>query len=211
METLIDLPERPLCLLVLGHGAGAGMNHVFMNAITKRLCDRGVGVFRYQFPYMEAGRRRPDPAAVCEATVRAACAEAHARHPELPLFAGGKSMGGRMTSQAEASSPLAGVRGLAFFGFPLHPPKKPAAKRGEHLARVKKPMLFLQGDRDDLATPDLIAATCKPLPNATLKVFPGADHGFHVLKRSGQTDEGILDELADTARSWLIGALELRR
>lgn len=189
---------------VLAHGAGAGMRHRFMEAIAQALAARGMATLRYQFPYVEAGSRRPDPPGVLEATVRAAVAKARELLPDLPLVAGGKSMGGRMTSNAAAHRPLDGVRGLVFLGFPLHPPKRPATSRAEHLERVEAPMLFLQGTRDDLADLGLMTDVCHGLgPRATLHVVEGADHGFSVLKRSGRTDAEVLDELADTITEWV--------
>lgn len=195
-------PPEARCLLVLGHGAGAGMRHAFMEAIAQRLAARGVATFRYQFPYMEKGSRRPDFRPVLLATVRAAVAAAAEAAPDLPLLAGGKSMGGRMTSQAAAESPLPGVRGLVFLGFPLHPAGKPGIERAHHLAHVPHPMLFLQGTRDRLAGLDLLTPIVQTLNHATLHVIEGADHSFHVLKRSGRTDEEVLDELTDTLVEW---------
>ncbi len=178
-----------------------------MNALTGRLLAREFAVFRYQFPYMEAGRKLPDPPKLLTQTVRAACAEAASAGKGLPLFAGGKSLGGRMTSQAEADAPLDGVRGIVFVGFPLHPQNRPDDRRAEHLRSIRKPLLFLQGERDALAEIGRMRTLCRTLPNATLREFPGADHGFHVLKRSGQTDEGVLDALADATRAWVSALL----
>jgi len=181
------------------------MRHAFMEAMAERLFDAGVATFRYQFPYMEQGRRSPNPRPVLVKTVRTAVAEAARLAPDLALYAGGKSMGGRMTSTAAAGEPLPGVRGLIFLGFPLHGAgKPPSAERGAHLADVGLPMLFLQGTRDSLARLDLLRpllAEVKPEPQ--LHVVDGADHGFHVLKRSGRSDEEVLDELALTIRSWV--------
>ena len=205
--TVSGLLLRPVdadCLLVFGHGAGAGMRHTFMEAAANRLADRRVATFRYQFPYVEQGRRRPDYQPILLKTVRSAMAEASTLSGGLPLWAGGKSMGGRMTSLAAAREPLGGVRGLVFFGFPLHPAGKPGVERAEHLTRVALPMLFLQGTRDKLADPDLLAPICEELSDAaTLELVDGADHGFHVLKRSGRTDDEVLDELADRTRAWI--------
>lgn len=196
-------PPEAFALYVLAHGAGAGMRHRFMEAVAGVLAARRIATLRYQFPYTEAGARRPDPPAVLEATVRAAVAVAAECAPDLPLIAGGKSMGGRMTSGAQARAPLPGVRGLAFLGFPLHPPKQPAIARAEHLDAVTLPMLFLQGTRDDLADLGLITGVCERLgPRATLRVIDGADHSFAVLKRSGRSDAQVLDELADTVVEW---------
>ncbi len=189
--------------LVLAHGAGAGMQHAFMAALTARLVDRGTAVLRYQFPYMEDGRRRPDPPARLIDTVRGAVSLARERFAGLPLFAGGKSMGGRMTSRAEADQRLPGVCGLVFVGFPLHPADRPGIERAEHLSRVAVPTLFLQGTRDKLAYLDLVRSVTGDLDGAEVHVVDGADHGFHVLKRSGRTDDDVLDELADVTVAWM--------
>jgi predicted alpha/beta-hydrolase family hydrolase len=200
---LLTRPDEARVLYVLAHGAGADMRHRFMEAIAAALAARGVASLRYQFPYTEAGGRRPDPPAVLEATVRAAVAAAANAAPDLPLIAGGKSMGGRMTSGAAARGPLPGVSGLVFLGFPLHRPKQPSEDRAEHLSQVTLPMLFLQGTRDDLADLGLITGVCARLGElATLHVVEGADHGFGVLKRSGRTDAEVLEELAGTVVSW---------
>jgi predicted alpha/beta-hydrolase family hydrolase len=189
--------------VVLAHGAGAGMRHPFMERIALALAERGLATFRYQFPYMEAGGGRPDPPGVLEATVRAAVDAAREMAPGLPLVAGGKSLGGRMTSNAQARRPLAGVSGLVFFGFPLHPPKQPGESRAEHLRAVELPMLFLQGTRDTLADLDLITSVCQRLgPKATLHVVDGADHSFAVLKRSGRSDAAVLKEMVGTVVGW---------
>jgi hypothetical protein len=189
---LLDAPPHPRAGYVLAHGAGAGMSHPFMAAIAAELVARGIATLRYQFPYMERGSRRPDPPRLAHTCVRAAVAEAARLMPDLPLFAGGKSFGGRMTSQAQAEAPLPGVRGLIFVGFPLHPAGKPSRERGAHLAGVRVPMLFLQGSRDALASLDqlepVIAALGRP---ATLKIFADADHAFHVPARSGRTDAQV--------------------
>lgn len=196
---LLCRPDRARSLLVLGHGAGAGMDHPFLRDLADELAQVGIATLRYQFPYMESGRRMPDRAPRLIATVRAAVAEAARLAPELPLLAGGKSMGGRMTSQAAVEAPLPGVRGLVFFGFPLHPAKKPGTERGDHLEHVPHPTLFLQGTRDKLADLDLLRSVLTPLGDrARLHVVEGADHGFHVLKRSGRTDGEVLTELAET-------------
>ncbi|MEM8932268.1 MAG: alpha/beta family hydrolase [Acidobacteriota bacterium] len=193
-------------LLVLAHGAGAGMRHVFMEALTESLAEHGVATLRYQFPYMERGGRRPDGKAKLHATVRAAVLAARAEHPDLPLFAGGKSMGGRMTSEAAAVDPLPAVQGLVFVGFPLHPAGKPGTTRGDHLDDVDVPMLFLQGTRDKLADLDLLRPVldrANPTSDrVTLHVVDGADHGFHVLKRSGRTDDDVIEELARSIARW---------
>jgi predicted alpha/beta-hydrolase family hydrolase len=180
------------------------MRHSFMERIAGALAERGMATLRYQFPYLEHGSRRPDPPGVLEATVRAASAKARELMPGLPLVAGGKSMGGRMTSNAMARRPLEDIRGLVFLGFPLHPARQPGTARAEHLARVEAPMLFLQGTRDDLADLDLITGVCNGLRGrATLHVVDGADHSFAFLKRSGRTDSQVLDELADTVTDWV--------
>ncbi|MCI0429274.1 MAG: dienelactone hydrolase family protein, partial [Rhodospirillales bacterium] len=196
--------------LVLAHGAGAGMAHKAMTALADGLAQRGVATLRYQFPYMERGAKRPDPPAVAHAAVRAAVAEAGRRAPALPLFAGGKSFGGRMTSQAQAQAPLPGLRGLVFFAFPLHPAGKPSSERAEHLAEVALPMLFLQGTRDELAQLDLLRPVVVKLgARATLKLFEEADHGFHVPARTGRKDAEVLAEILDAAAEWM--APPLRR
>jgi predicted alpha/beta-hydrolase family hydrolase len=203
VSALLQLPANAHACLVLGHGAGAGMNHSFMAALAAVLAAQGVGTFRYQFPYMENKSRRPDPPALCHATVRAAVEEARKRAPGVTLIAGGKSFGGRMTSQAQAAQPLPDVRGLAFVGFPLHPAKKPSDERGVHLADVKVPMLFLQGTRDELADLTLLAPLVERLgPTATLKRVEAADHSFHVLARSGRKDTEVLAELAESVAQW---------
>ena len=197
-------PDDTWAVYVLAHGAGAGMRHHFMEDIAGALAARGVATLRYQFPYVEHGSRRPDPPGVLEATVRAAVAEACVLAPDLPLVAGGKSMGGRMTSNAMARRPLEGVRGLVFLGFPLHPAKQPGVTRAEHLERVQAPMLFLQGTRDTLADLELITGVCESLgARATLHVVEGADHSFSVLKRSGRSDAQVVEELADVITDWV--------
>jgi hypothetical protein len=179
------------------------MQHSFMESLSTALADVHVATFRYQFPYMEQHRHVPDSPAVLTSTVVAAVAIAHQLAPSLPLIAGGKSMGGRMTSQAAAKNSLGPARGLVFFGFPLHPPKRPSTKRGEHLSEVKLPMLFLQGTRDTLADLTLLRPICDKLGSlATLHIIDSADHAFHVLKRSGKTDSEVLQELAQTTVAW---------
>ena len=180
------------------------MNHRFMEAIATGLGDRTIATLRFQFPYMEAGSGRPDPPAICHATVRAAVAEAARVAPGLPLIAGGRSFGGRMASQAQASSPLPGVHALAFLGFPLHPAKRPSEDRAEHLSQVTIPMLFLQGDRDELAELTLLKSVVARLGSrATLKVIPDADHSYHVRARSGRKDPQVIVELLDGFVEWL--------
>ena len=189
---------------MLAHGAGAGMQHPFMAAITAGLAQRGIATLRYQFPYMEKGGRRPDPPRLAHATVRAAATTALRLVPELPLVAGGKSFGGRMTSQAQAAVPIPGVRGLVFLGFPLHPAGRPSQERGQHLFDVRIPMLFLQGTRDTLASLDQIEPLCKQLgAGATLRLFDGADHSFHVPARSGRTDAQVRSEMLDEFSAWI--------
>jgi predicted alpha/beta-hydrolase family hydrolase len=188
---------------VFAHGAGAGMAHPFMETFAAGLGERGVASLRYQFPYMEKGSRRPDPPAVAHAAVRAAVAEAGRACPGLPLIAGGKSFGGRMTSQAQAMAPLSGVRGLAFVGFPLHPAGKPSSDRAKHLAEVKVPMLFLQGTRDTLAELTLLEPVVAGLgPLATLHLVREADHSFHVLARSGRNDREVMNGILDAFAGW---------
>jgi predicted alpha/beta-hydrolase family hydrolase len=203
VSALLLLPPRATSLLVLAHGAGAGMNHTFMSAIANQLANDSVATFRYQFPYMEQRRGVPDKRPLLTATVAAAVATAAQMAPDLPLFAGGKSMGGRMTSLAASEKKLESLKGLIFFGFPLHPPKRPSIKRAEHLQLVKQPMLFLQGTRDDLADLTLLCPICESLgPQTTLHIIEGADHSFHVLKRSGKTDSQVLAELSSTVKVW---------
>jgi predicted alpha/beta-hydrolase family hydrolase len=197
-------PDDTWAVYVLAHGAGAGMRHRFMEAMAGALAARGVATLRYQFPYLEHGSRRPDPPGVLEATVRAAVAKARELAPNLPLVAGGKSMGGRMTSNAMARRSIDGVRGLVFLGFPLHPPKQPGVARADHLGQVQAPMLFLQGTRDTLADLELITGVCERLgARAALHVVDGADHSFSVLKRSGRTDAQVLEELGDVITDWV--------
>jgi predicted alpha/beta-hydrolase family hydrolase len=201
---LLDAPADAQAGYVFAHGAGAGMNHAFMAALAKGLLQRGIATLRFQFPYMEQGSKRPDSPAVAQAAVRAAVEEAARRLPDVPLFAGGKSFGGRMTSQAQAAAPLPNVRGIVFVGFPLHPAGKPSIERASHLAEIKVPMLFLQGTRDTLAELDLIRETTAKLGSrATLHVVEGADHSFHVLVRSGRDDAQVREELLDTMAGWM--------
>jgi hypothetical protein len=207
VSALVATPRDAWAAYVLAHGAGAGMRHPFLGAVAASLFDAGVATLRYQFPYMEAGRKRPDPPAVCAAAVRAAIEAAGCA---LPLIAGGKSFGGRMTSQAAAAAGgLPGVRGIFFLGFPLHPAGKPATARGDHLAQVALPMLFLQGTRDELAAPELLRPLVAGLgARATLHEIEGADHGFHVPARSGRKDADVLDELADRLAGWASSLFE---
>lgn len=201
---LLLQPEGAHALLALAHGAGAGMRHRFMETIAVKFAERGVATLRYQFPYMEKRIKRPDSESVLTDTVRAAMGAAKKIAGDLPLFAGGKSMGGRMTSQATARHPFAGVHGLVFFGFPLHAAGRPGAERGEHLAAVNLPMLFLQGSRDSLADLKLLKPLCSGLgKRAELFVVKGGDHSFHMLKSSGRSDEEVLDELVVKVTKWM--------
>jgi uncharacterized protein len=201
---LVQMPDRALACCVLAHGAGAGMTHRFMADVADGLERRGIATLRFQFPYMEAGSKRPDRPALAHATVRAAVAAADWYAPGLPLFAGGKSFGARMTSQAQADAPLPNVRGLMFFGFPLHPASKPSIERAAHLTAVRIPMLFLQGTRDALADTRLLVPMVEALgARATLKVIDGADHSFHVPVKSGKTDDQVLVEMLDATVAWM--------
>jgi uncharacterized protein len=206
---LLQAPPRPLACYVFAHGAGAGMRHPFMAAVAAGLANRGVATLRYQFPYMERGSKRPDPPHIAHAAVRAAVAAARRALPGVPLIGGGKSFGGRMTSQAQTREPLPDVRGLAFLGFPLHPAGKPARERGEHLFAIRIPMLFLQGTLDTLAMLDQIEPLCQALgAMATLKLFADADHSFHVPARSGRKDAQVLDEVLDALVAWISQVLK---
>jgi predicted alpha/beta-hydrolase family hydrolase len=203
VSAVLTRPADARWMLVLAHGAGAGMRHAFMEALAEELVGVGVATLRYQFPYMEEGRGVPDRPKVLTATVAAAVRAAKEVAPGLPLLAGGKSMGGRMSSQAAAEGFLNEVRGLVFFGFPLHPPKQPGTKRAEHLSKVAMPMLFLQGTRDALADLRLLRPICEELgARATLRVVETADHSFHVLKKSGRNDQEVLRELAAATVAW---------
>ena len=206
---LLQVPEDARACYVLAHGAGAGMTHPFMAAVAQGLSERGIASFRYQFPYMERGSRRPDAPRLAHATVRAAVSEAARQLPGLALLAGGKSFGGRMTSQAQALSPLPGVRGLIFLGFPLHPAGKPSDERALHLSDITVPMLFLQGTRDELAQTDLLRGLAERLGSrVTLRLFEHADHSFHVPVRSGRNDSQVMDELLGCMTGWIDAALE---
>jgi len=201
---LLLAPRDSKALVVLAHGAGAGMRHRFMETISEKLAEQKIGTLRYQFPYMEKRIKRPDSETVLTDTVRAALATAKKQAGDLPLFAGGKSMGGRMTSLAAAKAPLDGVRGLIFVGFPLHAAGKPGAERGKHLADINVPMLFLQGSRDALADLKLLEPLCRRLgKSAELFVIEGGDHSFHMLKSSGRSDEEALDEVVGKVASWM--------
>jgi predicted alpha/beta-hydrolase family hydrolase len=201
---LLLRPKKAHACYVFAHGAGAGMTHPFMEAVARELAERGVATLRYQFPYMENRSKRPDPPAIAHAAVRAAVTEAARALPGLPLIAGGKSFGGRMTSQTQAIEPLPNVRGLAFLGFPLHPAGKPSAERGRHLSEVKIPMLFLQGTRDTLAGLDELRPLIKQLgKRATLHLLDDADHSFHVPARSGRKDPDVRREMLDAFVEWI--------
>jgi uncharacterized protein len=203
VSALLLRPDNPRWLLIFAHGAGAGMRHSFMESLSSELAALQIATFRYQFPYMEKRSGRPDSPAILTATVAAALSAGSETAPGLPLLAGGKSMGGRMTSQAAAQNLLPDVNGLVFFGFPLHPPGSPSTKRADHLTKVPMPMLFLQGTRDTLADLKLLRPVVKKLGElATLHIIESADHGFHVLKRSGKTDASVLAELAQTTADW---------
>ena len=198
-------PATARACLLLAHGAGAGMAHRSMAALADGLYDRDIATLRYQFPYMERGSKRPDAPATAHAAVKAAVAEAARLAGKLALFAGGRSFGGRMTSQAQAIVPLSGVRGLVFFAFPLHPAGKPSTARAEHLSDVGIPMLFLQGTRDELATLDLLRPVVDSLgARATLVLAQDADHAFHVSAKTGRKDMDVLAELLDTATAWMV-------
>ncbi|HEY4211126.1 MAG TPA: alpha/beta family hydrolase [Steroidobacteraceae bacterium] len=204
VSALASVPSSPKVCFVLAHGAGAGMRHPFMTAVASELAELNIATLRYQFPYMEAGSRRPDPPALCHAAVRAAVDEAARLTPGLPLIAGGRSFGGRMTSQAQAQTPLPGVRGLAFLGFPLHPAGKPSMDRAKHLADVRIPMLFLQGTRDALAELERVEQLTSQLgERATLKLLPDADHSWHVPARTGRKDPQVRAEALRLLADWI--------
>ena len=204
VSALLQAPEGARAGYVFAHGAGAGMKHPFMTALSDLLAGQGIATLRYQFPYMEQGSRRPDVPAVAHAAVRAAVAEAERRLPGVALVAGGKSFGGRMTSQTQALSPMHGVRGLVFVGFPLHPAGKPSDERAKHLDDVDVPMLFLEGTRDELASADFLQPVVDRLgARATLKWFDDADHSFHVPARSGRKDADVLAEIAGDISAWI--------
>jgi uncharacterized protein len=208
VSALLLRPPQARACFVFAHGAGAGMTHEFMEQAAAGLGERGIATLRYQFPYMENGSRRPDAPAIAHAAVRAAVVEAARCCPGLTLIAGGKSFGGRMTSQAQAITPLAGVHGLAFLGFPLHPAGKPSEARAKHLSDVDVPMLFVQGTRDKLAELQLIEPVVKRLgASATLHLVQEADHAFHVLARSGRNDRDVMSEIVDTLSAWIGAAV----
>ena len=199
---LLQCPQGSDTCMLLAPGAGAGMEHPFLAAVAQELALRGISTLRYQFPYMEQGHKRPDPPPLCHATVRAAVAAARQALPNSRLIAGGKSFGGRMTSQAQAAKPLIDVSGLVFWGFPLHPAGKPSIDRAAHLARIKIPLLFLQGTRDALAELALLRPLVASLPLATLEEIEGADHSFHVPARSGRTDAQVRAEMIEDFLAW---------
>jgi len=203
VSALLQVPPDARTCYVFAHGAGAGMHHPFMAAVAAGLAERGIATLRYQFPYMERGSKRPDLPPLAHATVRAAVAEATRVLPDFALIAGGKSFGGRMTSQAQAGAALPNVRGLAFLGFPLHPPKRPSIERAAHLSKIETPMLFLQGTRDELADLSLLEPLVRKLGAATLHRLDHADHSFHVLARSGRDDADVLNELLGALTAWI--------
>ena len=204
VSALLQLPDAARACYVMAHGAGAGMTHAFMSSVANDLAVRGIATLRFQFPYMERGSRRPDPPKLAHATVRAAVAEAVRRLPALPLFAGGRSFGGRMTSQAQAASPLSGVRGLVFLGFPLHPAGAPSSERAVHLDDVRIPMLFVQGTKDELAElPRLEAVVDRLGALATLELFDDADHSFHVPARTGRKDSDVRAAIVNAMDKWI--------
>jgi predicted alpha/beta-hydrolase family hydrolase len=204
VSALLVRPAQASACFVFAHGAGAGMTHAFMEAVAAGLHERGVATLRYQFPYMEKGSKRPDSPAIAHAAVRAAVVEARRCCERMPLIAGGKSFGGRMTSQAQALAPLPGVKGLAFLGFPLHPPGKPSDERAEHLTDLRVPMLFVQGTRDEFAELSLLEPVVKRIgPSATLHLVQDADHSLHVPKRSGRNDREVMDEVLDAFVGWI--------
>jgi hypothetical protein len=202
-DALLVRPHDARLLYVLAHGAGAGMRHHFLAQAADVFAGRGIATYRYEFPYMQTGKSRPDSPGVAEAAVRKAVAAAAHAAPGLPLLAGGKSFGGRMTSQAQAKDPLSGVRGLVFLGFPLHAPGRPGIERAEHLSAVQIPMLFLQGTRDEFAQLDLLQGVVSRLGNrATLHLVEEGDHSFKVPKRTGKTESDVMEDLAATIQQW---------
>jgi len=203
VSAVIYEPENSDCVLVLAHGAGAGMNHPFMESLSSKLAEKNITVFRYNFPYIEQKKRSPDPPNILMAAVKSAVTKAEEMY-SLPVFAGGKSLGGRMSSNAASKNMLVGIMGIIFFGFPLHAPGKPSNERAENLFIVNSPMLFIQGTKDKLADLNLLLPVLKKLGDkATIQIIEGADHSFHVPKSSGKKDENILDELAEISRGWI--------
>jgi uncharacterized protein len=212
VSALLQTPASPKACYVFAHGAGAGMNHVFMSAAAEELAALGVATLRFQFPFMERGSKRTDPPPLCHATVRAAVSAAAKQLPGIPLIAGGRSFGGRMTSQAQAEAPLPGVRGLAFLGFPLHPAGRPETTRAAHLIKVTVPMLFVQGTRDELATLSLLEPLVAQLaPRATLQSIPDADHSFHVPARTGRKDPEVRTAALHAMVAWMDAVLAMCR
>ena len=204
MKTLLEVPKNAHACYVMAHGAGAGMTHPFLASVAKELAGRGIATLRYNFPYMDRGSKRPDTPKVAQAAVREAVTIAAEAVPRLPLFAGGKSFGGRMTSQAQAAEPLPGVHGFVFLGFPLHAPGNASDERGAHLFEVKVPMLFLQGTKDDFAKMELLKPLVKKLGRrATLTTFEDADHSFHVPARTGRKDSDVMHDLIDAMAGWI--------
>ena len=204
VSALLMVPPKPIACFVMAHGAGAGMTHPFLEAVANGLAQRGIATLRFQFPYLQRGSRRPDSPAVAHATIRAAVAIATRRLPRVPLFAGGRSFGGRMTSQAQAASPLPAVRGLVVLAFPLHPAGKPSVTRADHLSALTIPLLFLQGTRDALAETRRLKTVCRKLRSpVTLALIPNADHAFHIPARTGRTDADVRTELLDTIAAWI--------
>ena len=209
VSALLQVPPHASACFVFAHGAGAGMAHPFMAAVAEGLAERGIASLRYQFPYMEKGGKRVDPPKIAHAAVRAAVAQARRELPNIPRIAGGKSFGGRMTSQAQTLAPLDSVVGLVFFGFPLHPPKQPSRERAEHLSGVTIPMLFLQGTRDEFAALSELEPVCDALGSrATLKLFADADHSFHVPARAGRKDAEVRAEMLDAMAEWTAGLMK---
>jgi predicted alpha/beta-hydrolase family hydrolase len=206
---LWQCPRHCNAALILAHGAGAGMEHPFMASVANELALLGLATLRYQFPYMENQRKRPDPPVLCHATVRAAVAAAHEQSASLPIFAGGKSFGGRMTSQAQAVTPLPGVRGIIFLGFPLHPPKQPSDERAQHLSRIKIPLLFLQGTRDTFAEMTLLQPLIRNLgTSASLTLIEDADHSFHVPAKTGRSSAEVQSAMLNALAGWMSSIIE---
>jgi len=197
VSSTFTIPKKPLCMMTLAHGAGAGMDHPFMVELANALAEKNIGILRFNFPFVENRKRRPDFPAVAHKTIEAALQQSKKNYPSLPLFLSGKSFGGRMSSQYLALHPAAAVEGIIFYGFPLHPAKKPSTERAEHLENVKQPMLFLQGTRDALAEWPLVDEVCSSLANACLLKFEGADHGFKKAK------ENLVPELARQTKEWI--------
>jgi uncharacterized protein len=205
VSAILTRPDNARWLIALAHGAGAGIHHAFMSGVAQNLARHGIASFRYQFPYMEQGKRGPNPPSILLKTVRSAVAAAREHAGDLPLLAGGKSLGGRMTSTAASQEELPGVHGIVFFGFPLHAPGKPSDERGAHLFKIRLPMLFLQGKRDKLADLGLLRPICDRLQEqgqTRLHVIEGGDHSFHVPKKSGRNDDDVLEELGKVVSDW---------